>query len=306
MKPITPEEAAKIAKKQAREHKGKTKAKLFQSFDSFQELVEFGKLNAKHRQADNRVSRQEGTGYLANYFEFPSYEDACDKAASGWPGGTTRIKRISASLTEKVLATVKMQDFIYDDEGIFLDSERYAEGDPDCLMKLEEFECETRGADNIHIFMNAAASAVVDKAILANRGAAIVALTAGLSLAGKNVEVRVGCSNGTIETIFTAKALGDPLQIDQLAISVACGDVFRRFAFAAWERCENEDILAEGGIRRGGGYGYPMNCYEVDNFDIVLPTMIGYGDKGQFESEETTEKWVYAKLKQLGVELDGV
>jgi len=286
-----------------RQFKNPDAPKVHQHFRSFQDLVRFAQEDAPHLSKAEQASRKAGDG--GDFNDFHSFPEAVKVATSGWPEGTKRIKKVAATLTDKVLATIKVQDFTTDDEGVFLDTERYLDNDPDCLLKLEDTELEQHGANNIRIFMNCCVSGKVNHKVLAMRGAAVVALVEGLTLAGKQVELTVGANTANaLEVTFVAKPLDEPLQMDQLAFSVASADMFRRFCFASWERVDDAALLRKVGIRASGGYGRVANCHHVHDFDVILTTLSGYGNADEFASVENAEAWVMDKLRMLGVQME--
>jgi hypothetical protein len=298
------EELRAKARAQAKQHKNPTAPKVLQQFRSLQDMMEFANGPCDIEEYSQSSRKTARGGWEGNFNDFKDWPSAMNAGRCGWPEGADNIKLLSGTLTDKVLAQIKVPELRHHDEGVALDVERYREGDPDCVMRWEEGEEVMRGQGQIRILVNVCVSAAVDSSVLQARGAAIVALTHALELVGKRVELTMAANTANnIETHFIAKAMEEPVQLDQLAFSAGSADMFRRFMFACWERISDKGVRRDTGIPNGG-YGMVRNAHHVDDYDVVLPTLVGYGDKDQFTDPKAAEAWVLLKLKELGVELE--
>lgn len=298
----TPRELRAEAKRMAAESTNQEAPKVFQTFPSLQAMMTYaeqqepGDLPGEERSSRKRAE--------VGFNDFPTWEAAVTAGRRGWPEGTDKIRTLSAVLTDKVLAQMRIPELTSHDEGLVLDVERYREGDPECLLRWEDSDDIMEGQGDVRILVNVCVSSMVSSEVLQGRGAAVVALVQALELAGKRVELTIAANvSDKIETQFIAKPMGEPLQLDQLAFSVASADMFRRFMFACWERAPKA-VRDAVGVYQFGSYGMPKNAHHTNGAQLILPTMIGYGARNEFLTPERTEQWVLDKLEELGVQVE--
>jgi hypothetical protein len=277
--------------------KNPTVPKHRQQFRSFAEMLHFAHTAPTALTPAKQTSRD--TSFRGTFHDFRTWEACYRAGGAGWPEMAAQVQRLVATVTEKVLAKMVIPDLAYHDEGLYLDGERYREGDPECLMKWVDTAGEVTGQQEFRIIANMCVSGSVENRVLQLRGAAIIALANALELVGRRVEVAIVANTAdTIETSFIAKPFGEPCQIDQLAFSVASADMFRRCLFACWERAP-EDLRQRVGAQKHGGYGMVRNAHYVDDTDLVLSTEVGNG--GHFQSPDAAVRWVLAQLEAQGV-----
>ena len=105
---------------------------------------------------------------------------------------------------------------------------------------------------------------------------------------------------GHLETEFPAKRESEPIQLDQLAFSVASADVFRRLVFAAWETLPG-DIRNKFGIFPGGGYGRVSELRHQRDANIVISS--GATERVAWTNATAARDWVLRQLEAQGVQL---
>jgi len=158
----------------------------------------------------------------------------------------------------------------------------------------------------VRIVLNACVSWNVSPEVLQARGAAVAALASALELAGRRTEIVVAAAidakvgKGHLETYFPAKREGEPLQLDQLAFSVASADVFRRLIFAAWETLPST-LRKKFGIRPGGGYGRVSELRHHGHANIVIGS--GLTERVAWTDASAARIWVLRQLEAQGVQL---
>ena len=156
----------------------------------------------------------------------------------------------------------------------------------------------------MRIVLNACVAAHVGTEVLQAKGAAVAALAQALERAGKRVEIVVAAAieavatSSHLETYFPAKREDEPMQLDQLAFSVASGDIFRRFIFAAWETLP-ADIRTQFGIYPGGGYGHVAQLRHHGAVNVV----VGSGEGVAWTDAKAAREWVLEQLREQGVKL---
>ncbi|HWO14483.1 MAG TPA: hypothetical protein VNN80_33490, partial [Polyangiaceae bacterium] len=97
-----------------------------------------------------------------------------------------------------------------------------------------------------------------------------------------------------------AKRESEPIQLDQLAFSVASADVFRRLIVAAWETLPG-DIRNKFGIFPGGGYGRVSELRHHGSANIVISS--GANDSVAWTNANAAHEWVLRQLEAQGVQL---
>ena len=189
-----------------------------------------------------------------------------------------------------------------EEDGVGVDVDSYLLGEPDCLLR--PVEVTPPGSESVRIVLNACVAWNVAPAILQAKGAAVVALASALEKAGRRVEIVVAAgidaklTCGHLETYFPAKQEDEPLQLDQLAFTVASADVFRRTIFAAWETLPAE-VRQDFGIFPRGGYGRVSELRHHGAANIV----IGSGAGVAWTSPQAARTWILHQLEAQGVQL---
>jgi len=238
-----------------------------------------------------------------NFNDASTFEVALERAKRGWPENTARLRDLAASLTDDVMQRVPVTEFKRSEEdGVGVDVDSYLLGEPDCLLRPHKVT--PPGCESVRIVLNACVAWNVPPAILQAKGAAVVALASALEKAGRRVEIVVAAgidakfTSGHFETYFPAKREDEPLQLDQLAFTVASADVFRRMVFASWETLPAE-VRRDFGIFPNGGYGSVSELRQHGSANIL----VGSGEGVAWTNAEAARKWVLQQLQQEGVQL---
>jgi hypothetical protein len=270
---------------------------LVQTFGSYYDLLDTA-ANGQCEMSQRSSRRTNNSGFN----DASSFEQALDRATYGWPENTRRLRELAASITDDVVQRVRITEFRRSEEdGIGVDLDCYLAGEPDCLLRLHEQPAP--GCESVRIVLNACAAAHVGTEMLQAKGAAVAALAQALERAGKRVEIVVaaaidGVGSSHLETYFPAKREDEPMQLDQLAFSVASGDILRRFIFAEWETLP-ANIRERFGIYPGGGYGHVAQLRHPGGANVV----VGSGEGVSWTDARAARGWVLDQLKERGVVL---
>lgn len=233
------------------------------------------------------------SGFHGDWSGARNWAQALDMARNGWPQGRARIEQISSAVFAKTGSLIRKDDIRYDVTGSAVDIGAYLSGQPECFTVWEETDEYREGKGKVvKIVVNAAASSGVTPEVLFLRGACVVALADSLERAGRRVEIHLVMNSSGAEYRVLIKRADQPVQLDQLAFSIASPAAFRRVGFAVMERWPSE-------VQSQVGYSYGMPHTSEMQGDIILPSA-GYSDI-QWSNEANAIKWVIDNLKEQGI-----
>lgn len=193
------------------------------------------------------------------------YQGALRLARDGWSEG---VAMIDTALQAIIPASGREARWGYSQTGGSVSVGRYLTGNPKCMRNRRK---RTMGAAPVlHMVVNVVASCAVKAERMANYGAAITGLIDRLENSGKRVHldmVMVTNSKGTrLSMGWNVKRASEPLDLSQVAFSIAHPAALRRIGFAMMERTHND--------AESPGYGYSADALPWDVPDYTDGTMI--------------------------------
>jgi hypothetical protein len=285
-------------------------------FESFSEFLDFvaedqpGMLDKSYQASRKTHGDGEFKMYGgAKWFGSATFEEALNYARTGWSEGTKKLEAFRAPLIEKLMPVILKPEIQYDVVGTGgLDMGRVMSGQPDPFMEWVDSETPVFGSGRqlVRVVLNLAASSVVDAKSIIARGAAAAALVDTLEAAGRRVSVVVAEAvtgyrmSGALTSLILVKRPDAPLSIDTLTFALAHPSMLRRLIFSLQERHPDQSIRSAFGVP--GSYGHPADLSGEERGDIYFGAMRGYDPN--FDTPESTRKWVLETLKQQGVLLD--
>jgi len=164
------------------------------------------------------------------------WHGALKLAKEGWKEGTTRLSNDLAANFGR--SDHKEPPWRYDVAGHLPDVPRFLAGAPDPMMRHGQSKGRT---PVIHIVVNISASCGISATEMANYGLAITALIDELEASGKRVELDVGATYSRLGRKrgcfgWKVKMASEPIDLADVAFSIAHPAAFRRFTFAMAER----------------------------------------------------------------------
>lgn len=252
-----------------------------------------------------RKSREVSRG---DWFMSKDYDEAEKFAREGWKKGREDVEAMMASFAA-VVASVKRQEIRYELSGGTVDIGRYLSGEPECFAEWTDSESDIVGPKMIHIVFNFTVSGGISTETIRLRGAAIAALIQAFELAGRRVKLTLvvcvqpeqyGFHDKLMLVRINAKEYDQPMQIDQVAFTLAHAAMLRRFYFSFVEQLPSDYAHAFGA---NSSYGHIQEVpLTEDRGDIYMP-QARYSDP-QWDSKARAIQWVKDTLRQFNVTLD--
>lgn len=215
----------------------------FSSFGEFQRYLNDTPMtrnfyNPSSKRSDNGDEGWHGT---------KTWDEAVALARDGWHEGLEKIASMSRPIVETISTRIERADIFHDVEGMSVDIARFVEGEPECWQNQTHTIVEGRGNRVQRIFVNASTSGGVSTSSMIERGSYIAACVECLERAGFACEVvwamGIGASfgnskgpDGLINAYVTIKQPDAPLDMANLAFTLAHPAMFRRLGFAYIER----------------------------------------------------------------------
>jgi len=270
------------------------------NFETLDEMTAFADEN-KHP-ASKSSSRTNGDGDWNGANDWPT---AMRYARDGWREGTDLVYKMrdEMGLTDISDLIGESEVIMPDVMGGAVDLDRYLEGEPECMLYVDEIV-----ADNpriMDVYVNAAASWQVSREELERRGAATAVIVDALE--GLNIRCEIimldmnsWCpqaylgdpektsperGGSIIRTVV--KRAHEPLDLDRIAYALVNAGFLRRHCFAVHET--QPDVP--------GGYGMPwmVTSEEVEGEHVMVPTMMGR--RAEWASDEAAIEWIRKCLK---------
>ena len=210
-------------------------------FDSVEEMVNYAESTPQAgKWAGTDASSQAGSHEWALG---ATLEDAYRLSRVGWAEGREKFKghMIDAKSTGAAKVIARAAAFENDVVGSFPDIGAYLSGAPDCMVNVvDNGQTLTEPVVEVNVAMGYLAGANARE--ISNYGSAIALLIDQLEEDGHSVEVNMAkkarAGSDTFVTKVTAKAAGQPLDIDRLAFVIAHPAVARRILFKVMETVE--------------------------------------------------------------------
>lgn len=230
-------------------------------------------------------------------------DEAITLARDGWDEGLEFIHKRSIEITEAIVNKLSVPEIVYDVTGDDLDIGRYVTGDPEDFMSIVPAEIEEE-PKVIHLVANIVASWNVSRETMLARGAAVVSMVEALEMHGKRVIIDCVASVGTrsgvytndrLETFIRIKEADAPIQLADLAFTLAHASMFRRLVFRAWEMLPG-DVRNLFGI--GGQYGVVRQVADKESQGDVY-----VGSLTNNWAPEDAERWVLQQLAVQGLHI---
>lgn len=258
--------------------------------------------------AANRVAY--GKDYLGNasisgeYHFTGTYtlEEAVELAQWGWPEGVEKISAIAEGIEidPELLKSALKQEIYFDVAGDEPDIDRYLQGIPDNMVSYPTVQ-HSHGKI-LDLVVNAGQHAHIDKQVIENRGAAILAAVEALRTSGYSIGVFVveqcrasyAYENTAIRYEVPILEPGQSVNIDTLAFSIMHPSFLRRLLFAANE-AESTDMRKKFGFHSGGGYGVPL---PTGNYEHTRPAYIIDKDEGLHHDKKSTIEFAQRLVEQ--------
>lgn len=262
------------------------------------------KVNAPNPHPTGALATQNSSHSAGGSFRgAEDWDGACALAGTGWLEGTRKVQAMATKLAGHVAGRrPKQVPVLSATMPGALDIGRYAAGQPDCMVVLEdsEDETETAGRGVVKVRFNESVSGSVSGDAIFVRGAACVILVDWLEQAGYRVELELATANragiGQVElvgvTTVTLKRAEDALDMDRLSFALCHPATLRRFAFARFERMP--EALQQ---QVQFGYGTPADMPAEDG-TIDLPSHLGEA------GPDAALRWVCEELVRQGITVE--
>lgn len=270
-------------------------------FENIDELVEFTSAPCPDGHS-HKISREHSYG-RDPFFGCATWDEAVHLARNGWKKGEDRARQYAARLFAKVASQLEQPRFNYDVEGLDFDVARVVMGEPECW--LHQYPDITPAPGRvITVVYNCGKSAGVSSEIVLARGAVVAALVMLLEHAGYPVELIARAdtsnwgSNLWIHQIVKVKRAGQPLNLPEVAFTLAHAAMHRRFFFSVREHAPMKWWKA---FVEDGSYGRSNSTPEKARGDIYMAEMFGY--EADWSSPEAAEAWILRELKAQGIEV---
>lgn len=201
-----------------------------------------------------KFSGRASEGYHGGaYNVFADYATAAHAMAHGWKAGRDKVGHALASAAAHVGSVFRPAD-TYDVGGERPNVPLACAGEPRSMVRRAPMNRRVRPV--VRIVNNVSASAGVNQAHIANRGAAIVAWCAALEAAGYSTEVTTVDTGKNGEQQFQwfveIKTAGERFDMDRMSFALICPDYLRRAMFVLLESCHDMANFVH-------GYGQPQD-----------------------------------------------
>lgn len=194
------------------------------------------------------------------------YEGALTLARDGWHEG---VEKIEFALNAIVPATDRAGRWGWSQTGGSVSVGRYLTGHPKCMKNRTKRQ--QGSAKVLHMIVNTVASCAVNGDQMANYGAAITGLIDRLENSGRRVHLdcvmAVKAKNDIRMSVgWNVKTASEPVDLSEVAFSIAHPAAFRRIGFSMMEHCDRDTQTM--------GYGYCADGLPCDVPDYTDGTMI--------------------------------
>lgn len=273
-------------------------------FESMGEVIDAAGAECK-LENDDRASRRDAQ---AKWSGTPTYEAAENLARHGYPDIRPEVDRLAADLVGSIAELID-DEFAYhfDVSGAEVDVALYLAGEPECMLETHLEPMPTRGR-LVKLWVSVSANCQISPEQILHRGAAVVALTQLLAMAGNHIEIWVSLDNHSgkpwegrdhhLSLQARIKAASDPLDIDAISFALAHPSFLRRILFSVLEHAATRvrQRFGLGLDTKKHGYGYPEDCRSREDIgpDVYLP-MITRNDPAYDRS------WIVDQLEACGV-----
>lgn len=239
-----------------------------------------------------------------------NFEEAVDMAAhEGWAEQVKTVQAFSAEVRDKVLSEATIDGFAWyhDAAGALVDIGRAVTGDPESMIEYRTQPVQTIGM-TVRIVVPVGLSWDVPESLVAQRGAAIVALADCLYALNHPMEIWVCYANtrGFDRQVCAVKVQrGDqPLHIGRVMFATAHSAFPRRLGFSHSEATMPHELRRQWGATKStGGYGSPPRDVSEDDLPpashdttLTLPELVRSADW----SVKASTDWILRTLEDLG------
>ena len=276
-----------------------TQLTYVRALDGVHDLTEI----ASNRAASGRDDM--GNASISGDYHFTgtrSLEEAVELAQWGWPEGVEKIKAIAEAIEidpALLKSAIKIESY-FDVAGDEPDIDRYLQGVPENMVTYPSVQ-QSHGKV-LDLVVNAGQHAHVDKQLIENRGAAVLAAVEALRTHGYSIGVFVveqcrasyGYESAAIRYEIPVLEPGQSVNVDTLAFSIMHPSFLRRLLFAANE-IESREIRRKFGFHSGGGYGIPL---PMNTYDPGRPAYIIDKDDGLYPDQRSTAKFAQKLVEE--------
>lgn len=261
-------------------------------YENLEECLSHAAANTNPRSSETNDESFAGCKNLA---------DAINTGRQGYTDIRPDVDRLVSSIESQVtmaLGDVFVTKYNYTGDGV--DMGRYLQGDPECMLDYEEVAAERMGRV-VRILVNGTFSCGVQKKVIAERGAMIVALCDVMSKIGVGLEVwyesSTVASSKKHSSLIKLHDSRERLDINNLMFAIAHPAMLRRIGFSTMEQSlwgPAAEIT-----RRGGGYGQAgyINCKQHVEADVIVDKF--ESGSGNFETDSL--RWIMSTVTGLGL-----
>lgn len=266
----------------------------------FDDLDSFWNFSIQESHAYTKTSREID---YDNWTGTKTWEEAKDLANKGWKEGLKEVEKYSAEITPFITSKVLRPIQSYSVSGYCLDVGSFLASQPEHFIS-REYEQRNYPGRIFRLVVSVSFSSSISKETIIQRGSMVCALVDAIEYAGHRAEVicndasskynsdshRKGENkeDGWFETSITIKKANQPLEMTDLAFSLAHPAMLRRILFSVAE--------IEGWSDFSGNYGYPAEA--TDKGDIYIREIYS----GTISNEKAIN-WVLDELRKLGIDL---
>lgn len=233
------------------------------------------------------------------------WDGTLEACRAGWPKGRKAIAAALATLPgDLVISPPQLADIA----GGVLDCAAHVAGAPDCF-DVDDDDAPGR-ARIVRLLVPTAASCGVPAIRFLNRGAAIASVVDGLEAGGLQCEVEAICTSegnayDQVCIRHMIKRAGDPLNLSDLALSLAHPGVFRRIDFAALESIGDFNPGFRCGFKPASinqSYGTPENyrCLDLEPAGTVYLPRMQDSDGCTWDKPDTARDEIAKAMQKLG------
>lgn len=214
---------------------------------------------------------------FGSYHEEESMDDAVKVSHAGWSTHRATFQAGTARFETASSATSRFE-YHYDVSGGWVDVDRYLTGEPECMVQ----PVLSPDKPILRIMVQLAVSAFVDARTVVESGGIVTGLVDVANASGFAVELYGVVSTGDkhptamaqLNTYIMVKDPSQPLDIDNVAFTLAHPDVTRRFEITLLDMRSD---YKRWGARGEGGHGYPGKVAaphpDGETWDLVIQSL---------------------------------
>lgn len=264
-------------------------------FASWHDFVEYaGKANPDDK---TRASLEKN-----EWFGFSTFEEAINKARTGWKEGWQKVERFRARLLDNLQGRIIRPKVTFDCAGAYVDISRFLSGEPEHFANPVLVQEQAQGGAVVSVAVVASYSCEWKPNEIERRGATIMAFIDALEQAGKRIEIILYyCTmarNQIHEISVKAKHANQALDRDSMTYALVSPASPRRIAFAVKEQESHAIRCLFGFLIPEGAYGYPTSPKNII-CDFDFTKVSDYGT--QFRTDEQAQVWLDDELRKAGV-----